>query len=376
MEGEAEVVLSERFAWPSCSGLDRAIACPASCTLPQLKQPPGIWAERGTKIHKFLELAGTVGRDQALASVADDDVRAICEAIDVSVIPQGAEHEVALGLDLESGKAQRYDLREHRGYPDDGLLHGTADLVWTGGGFVYVLDFKTGRSRKSASEAWQLKGLAVMACAYAGIQQARVGLAYLNDDGSWAQDWDELDEFALADAQVQIASIYRKAKAGVFSVGEHCKYCPSLYVCPMQAQLARRMVPTLEEIDNRLAVMTPEERGQAWEKVGVAEALLDRIEDSLKQMAANEPIPLPSGKTLKEVPVARKQLAPGFGTVLSELTGVPSILAQMKATPNWIEETFGPEALAFVADRGYIGTVMTKQTRAVGGKHKKEKYGA
>ncbi len=361
------------FNWPSCSGLDRAIQCPASCTLPQLKSPPGPWAERGTVIHKFLEMTGTVGRDQALAAVADDEVRAICEAIDVSVIPRGAEHEVALGLDLATGKAIRYDLRSHRGYPEDGRLHGTADLVWRAEDWAFVLDFKTGRNRKAAKDAWQLKGLAIMACAYAGLSKARVGLAYLNDDGSWSVDWHDMDEFDLIEAQAQIAAIATRAAAGQFSVGDHCRYCPSLYVCPMQAQMARRLLPTLEEIDGRLTAMTPEERGQAWEKLGVAEALLERIKDSLRQMAGNEPIPLPNGKTLKEVNVERKQLAVGFGAKLAELTGAESILGQMKATPNWISETFGPEALAFLASEGYIGSIMTKQVRAVGGKYKQQK---
>ena len=344
--------------------------CPASCTLPYITSEAGSAAKRGTEIHAFIENCGKLGREAALSAVTNDDLRAICEAIDVTVIPAGAEHEVAMGLDVATGRAYRYALDSHRGYPEDGFLHGTTDLVWVLDGCVVVLDFKTGKWVVLARESWQLKALAIMAAKLAGLDEARVALAYLQDDGSWKLSWDSLDAFELSDAEARIASLKTRALRGEYSTGEHCRFCPSLTLCPAQTQMAKAIVPSLAEVEDKLASLTPKQQGEVWERVRLAEELIGKVKTAIGTMAAASPIPLPNGKTLKQIVVNRQSLADGFGPTLAAAVGADAIVAKLAGSISWIEDSFGAETLATLARAGYVGTTVTKQIRAVGGKRK------
>jgi hypothetical protein len=60
------------------------------------------------------------------------------------------------------------------------------------------------------------------------------------------------------------------------------------------------MVTDLPVIKARLAMMPPEEQGRAWVIAKDIEKLLESVQDGLKAIAREHPIPLPNGQVVKE----------------------------------------------------------------------------
>lgn len=361
---------------PSGSQLDRAMACSGSEALPAVERAESSDARRGTVLHKFLE-AARVDREAALSAIDDDELRAQAAAIDLGVIPAGAESEVAVGWSASEGPI-RYSLGEHRGYPDDGRYHMTIDLVGSTPKVAFVRDFKTGTARVAASDSWQLKLGALIAARLSGVGRANVGMLYLGHDGRWHEDQADLDEFDLEDVEEELrvlASRIEAQRAGEplrLVTGPHCRYCPALTLCPAQASLVRVLVPTVASVEQRLQALTPEERGFAWEKVKEAEALVDRVKEALKTMAQADPIPLPDGRFVKEVASSRRVLEAGAtGRLIAEL-GVAKVAEAAKFSPAEVEKSFGAETLSSLADAGLVVSVPVMQVRAVGSPKRKK----
>jgi len=360
---------------PSGSQLERAMACPGSEALPCVFAQESEHATRGTVLHRFLE-AARVDRDAALEAIEDDELRAQAAAIDLSVIPAGAESEVALGWHEADG-ATRYELDGHRGYPDDGRFHATLDLVGVTPGCVYVRDFKTGNATVAAADSWQLRFGALAAARLAGVGRANVGLLYLGHDGRWHEDQADLDEFDFDDAEEDLSRLARRLEAQRageplrFATGGHCRYCPALTLCPAQASLVRAIVPTVADVETRLQALSPAERGTAWEKVKEAEDLVKRVKGALRVMAQAEPFPLPDGRMVKEVASSRRATEPGATSRLIAEVGVAKVAEAAKFTPKEVEESFGADVLASLTDAGLVSSIPVMQVRACGSPKKR-----
>lgn len=356
------------------------MACPGSEALPGVIEVESGHARRGTILHRFLEAARS-DREAALAAIDDDELRAQAAAIDLSVIPAGAESEVAVGWSPADGPI-RYSLGEHRQYPDDGRYHCTLDLVGLQPGVAYVRDFKTGNAVVAAADSWQLRFGAFAAARLAGVGRANVGLLYLGHDGRWHEDQADLDEFDFDEVEEALRTLARRIEAQrageppQLATGPHCRYCPALTLCPAQASLVRAMVPTVASFDSRLQALTPEERGFAWEKVKEAKNLVERVEKALRVMAQAEPITLPDGRIVKEVASSRRILEPGATARLIAEVGVAKVAEAAKFTPKEVEDAFGTERLESLAGAGLVASVPVMQVRAVGSPRKKERKAA
>ena len=302
---------SVRVNLPTASGMDRAMHCAGSMALPQVYSAPGKAAVRGSVLHKFIETARTRGRQEALAEIADDDLRNQAATIDLESLPVGAESEVALAYNPSTGHARRLTLPEQRGYPnEDGVLYGTADLVGVGSDFVFIADFKTGQPAVSARESWQLRFLATAAAVLAEKRTAKVAMLYLSDSGTWRQDPAEFSTADLGSFASEMREMMRRGEAAAedvangntppLSTGGWCRWCKSMSVCPAQAGLVRALVPTLADVNDKLVSMTPAERGQAYLKFKQAEDLVKTIKAAFDNLVEAEPIPLPGGMVLKK----------------------------------------------------------------------------
>ena len=233
--------------FPSASGLPRAFRCHASLTLPQVRSGGTAFAHKGTAVHKFLEDVPRLGREAALAAIEDESARLLCEALDVERLPLGDgisyAAEVAYSLDLVMGTATEVGRGIGRAYPDDGGLHGTADLVAlsSDGATAIVLDAKTGHGwMPSAAESEQLKMLALMACRAHGASKARVAHLHLRDDGSVWTDWAELSAEDLARFESEITDLLGVTRVGAPAVeGGWCRYCPAFSACPADRKSTR-----------------------------------------------------------------------------------------------------------------------------------------
>lgn len=353
---------------PSASALDRAFACIGSVTLPTVSEPAGDDAERGLALHKYVEVARRDGRDAALAMMAaDEETLAEAKAIDLAAIPDGAESEVAFGLDVETGEAVRYSLSSERAYPLDGKLHGTADLVGRRGAEVVIIDLKTGRPTVSAADSWQLRFLALAAARWSGLSRARASLFVLDDKGGWRQDWAFWDEFDLAGFADELAALVARALSDDeprLATGSHCKHCPALLRCPAQTAIVRALVPSLTEITERLELLSPQEQGRAYTHMKLAEELMERAKDAFRLLAATGDIPLPDGRTLRTVESHRSSAAKGAAEYIAKTAGVDVLAAAASVKLGSLPD----EVLASLESAGLVNTTTVVQVRPVGKK--------
>jgi hypothetical protein len=292
---------------PSASALDRVDACPVSAVAPGVDSSGG-YAEDGLVIHGYLE-AAEADPIAALAAVPDD-LREKCEGIDLAAIPRGAAREVALGYDLDADAAIVYRLDGHRHYPDDGLWHGTADLVGIVEGRAFVRDFKSYTATR-ASQSLQLAMLGLAAARASKLDEADVGMMVLRGDGRWFVDRHVLDAFDLMAVRDKLRSIRdrvataREAMARgempAAHVGDHCRHCPAARVCPAQAALVRTAAGwEVATIAERIAALSDEDAGIAYQQVVLVERIAEAAKKALQDRARVSPIPLPGGKVLRE----------------------------------------------------------------------------
>ncbi|MFN7132242.1 MAG: DUF2800 domain-containing protein, partial [Myxococcales bacterium] len=186
----------------SASRLHRASKCPASMALPWVESTSPD-SERGTLVHRFLEVCALRGREAALAEMPGS-VRDLCESIDLTQMPigRGFEPEVKFAFDLATGKARRLASQGARDYSaaSETEVVGTADVVGVFDGEVYVADYKVGFGHDAYTPAVernaQLKFLVLAACRESGVESARAQILHIRDSGDvWVEQarWDVFD---------------------------------------------------------------------------------------------------------------------------------------------------------------------------------------
>lgn len=312
--------------------------CAGSMVLPKVYSAPGKAAVRGSVLHKFIETARTKSRQEALAEIDDDDLRNQAATIDLDSLPAGAESEVALAYNPETGEAKRLSLEEQRGYPnEEGWLYGTADLIGVAEDYVAVCDVKTGVAVVSAYDSWQLRFLATAAAVLAEKRKAKVALLYLNENGNWRQDWAEFTTKDLGAFAAELREMMARAKAAADDVaagripplatGPWCRYCRSLPLCPAQATLVRALVPTLTDVNSALVRMTPEQRGEAYLRFREAEELLKAIRSAFDLISDDGPIPLNNGMVLKKTMSSRSSASRDAAGYLLKRFGPETLVA-------------------------------------------------
>lgn len=331
----------------TASGLDRVSVCAASAALPQGRQAASSYADTGTAVHRFIEetraraatyvLQGApyadaleTARTELLAAIPQEaDHYPLCEGFDWSLVPEGAQLEVALAWDPATGVGRVLGESIERDYATATAreLVGTADLVGRIGDRVLVADWKTGNKLVGAAEAWQLRFLAVAAAAAVGASGALVAMVYLRDDRAYI-DRAEFDAFDLLVFAAELEQLVARVSAARqvaaagrvpdVAMGPWCRYCPAMASCPAQVrlvqQLARRVERediTPERVMAQVQAMTPADAGAAWVKLERAEALLRYLREGLDTYVRQVgDVPLPDGRVLREVPSTRRYLIP------------------------------------------------------------------
>jgi hypothetical protein len=305
----------------SASGLGRAMVCPASVVLPKDRRLAGEAADKGHAIHGFLEQAGSLGRDDALANVPEE-YRAICEAIDLSDVPVSAVKfaaEVALAWDVATSTAREIGrgIGRYYGPTSRTEIVGTADVIGlsTDGTRVYVWDYKTGRTELvRAARNWQLRFLAFTACRLWGAVDAIVGLIHVpayrvdgEDDeveeltptydsaylDAWEIDAVEGELAAAVESWLQAADDAAAGRPPRAVKGRHCDYCDAMPRCPAATAMIRAF--SSGTAADELIPVSPEAAAAAWMTIEALEAVIKPAKAALYSYAAREPIELPYG---------------------------------------------------------------------------------
>ena len=282
------------------SGVERAMFCAASCALPGAGHT-GEAAIKGSENHKGIEEG-----DQSRPVVRD----LLDGATDV-------RHEVAYALDLETHTVREIGVGIARDYgplsPTELAL--TVDLECKRDGVWWQVDFKSRGRVSAARDNWQCRVGTMAVLLRHGADQGMGAIAYLDDS---ELDATPVDAFHVAAWWADLRSLASRIRAArdlvaqggmpSVSAGPWCKYCPALPHCPAHTRLALSLVGELESVDAKLATLTPDQAGNAWEKVKRYKLVLERIEETLREYARREPLPLPNGRRLALVESRRTSL--------------------------------------------------------------------
>lgn len=306
----------------SASSTDRTLACPASLVLPRVHSH-GTAAARGTNLHAFIQrVVDGMPPADALSLVPEAD-RPTAACIDWTRLLGGligVKAEVAYALDVRARTARWLGNNIGRDYEAAALAHGGPLGEWEvpgslditgvdGAGRVIIADVKSGWGHvTAASENGQ--GLFFAACRMLldGVDEVEFRVARLKTNGAIYDGdrhvftrWDIdafLDEYeaALVVAHEGAALVAKRGTPDV-SEGDHCDYCPCYAACPAKTALVRAALPELASIDARIAAMTSEDAGRAFEIAHDRIApMLERVLKPLKERVHREGfLPLPGG---------------------------------------------------------------------------------
>ena len=246
----------------SASGLERVLRCPASAVLPIHAAPSGVYADRGTAIHAFLERFGE-GIDKALEGI-DPKYHAECRGIDLQAVTDIWKELAAGAGPMLPEQSLAYNpltkqARAIAGYEDrlPSEYVGTADLVGPG----FVLDYKTGWKPEHANESTQLQFLALCVHLLQGIDTVATAIVSIRDDGTVTRTIHRYDVFDFAEMTTQLETVHGRiqelrtmqASGETLPVtpGAHCKYCKSRQHCPEQVAIVKT-VPGQDALATRL----------------------------------------------------------------------------------------------------------------------------
>ncbi len=299
---------------PTFSALNRADACRASAVLPGADSVSE-HSTSGMNVHRYLQRVNEIGRDAALAEVPDSD-RALCEALDTASLPTDPAAfapEVSLAYDVVSGKAREIGRGLDRNYGPVGPTEivGTLDVgALMGSDGFYDGDFKKGwshgRHTPPPDRNLQIKAGLVAGCRAYGRTRGRGEVIRIFDDGdhyraavdlSTAQiDGAEGELVMLASRVMLDRQAYEAGEEVPAVTGPHCTYCPSFQWCPANLALARELGgQPLDFKERTLALLTPENAPQVYQRMKQARAVIEEIEVAVKTYARQTPIALGEG---------------------------------------------------------------------------------
>jgi len=288
----------------SASALRRVEECPDSEALDHVNETTE-GSERGDSIHHFLYEVPIIGRERALANVPKEH-RAFAEAIKLENLPLDPEvyaGEVAFAIDYETGEARELGRGLERNYHDrrPTEIPGTIDVVSIleierGG----VDDFKTGWCFTEPPEVNRQLQFAGYADATINGRTHVIGtLHHLREDGSHFTASAEYGPEQLMAFPAYLQKLVRnvevakerRARGEPLDVnpGPWCKYCPAKRKCPVYENALAPFTGA------GTALITRENAGQVWEGLRRAKELVKKYEATVKALAEDAAIPLPSG---------------------------------------------------------------------------------
>jgi hypothetical protein len=312
---------------PTGSVMTRAMKCPGSCVLPQVRTIGAAPQEMGNVIHAALEHANVNTLKEFSRSTGKPYTREMAIEKMVETFPEHEQTirglpydelkeelemlpEVAIAYSVKRGgrllKTKGRDYSKAR--KDEYCM--TIDLVFVGADFVVGFDWKSGLVKLGApKDSGQLMEAAVCLADIFKKSRAIIGHIYTRPDESVWRDVAELDVFDLQafhskmerlDGQLAAARARVKLnQAPDVTMGDHCRYCPATNSCPAQKSLAIELATG--KIANYNTSLTRTQMGEAWEKTKILQALLNKVKASIIAEAAREPVLLPDGKVLGQV---------------------------------------------------------------------------
>ena len=265
-------------------------------------------ADRGNRFHSAIAAFEADGELREYdADIALEMTSAMTWLVERGIKREDIEVERALGWDFASDAGVVYHI-EHRDYPNDGLLHGTVDLiVWTSDRTIDLWDWKTGDGSSSGP---QLRALAMMAARAYGLTEVRIGALEVKASGVTIVCEETLDAFALDAVAGELAEHVTAVENAEPVPGSHCSdlYCPARLSCPLGNAATAELVDVIPADSLvrtkpfRLTdpIKTPEHAAWALDVLRLVVAKVDALKDEIKAKVPAEGWKLEDGRMLKE----------------------------------------------------------------------------
>lgn len=303
----------------TASGIERALACPASVVLPRVHRTSD-FADRGHAIHKYISAVLTGAPSDVAIVAVPEDHRETCKNIDWRKLGgdlHDVRSEVAYAIDVRARTARelgvnigrdygRFDLNEYE-------VVGTLDIEGTRIDDVPVIDdVKSGwMGVTPVEDNGQQRFFGAVKHLMTGRPEVEIRIAKLREDGSIQPDSHTLtafdsDEFideleAGVDRVHEAKRVYLAGGTPNVSVGSQCDWCECMASCPAYARLALAVAGEVSELAKSVAIITPAQRGVAWTKAKAIETILESVIKALKAAARQEPFPVGDGKVVRAV---------------------------------------------------------------------------
>ena len=345
----------------SGSSLYRVEACGGELVLPNVPEAENAYASLGSIIHAFLRDVSVLGLAEALAKGPEEHRDALA-AIEVSALPacQPDQYasEVAFAYDWRHDKARELGRGLNRDY--SGLtadeLPGTADVVGLTAEAVVVLDYKSGwKPLGRPRDSLQLLFYALAAARTYGRDRAVVGfIRRLDGDPIYTRA--ELDMLDLDAAAARIRALMERpapAVPGGLVQGAHCQYCPAFGQCPAKLGLVRGL------FDGELPALDADTAPLVFERLVLAEEVLERVRHTVQEYARSKPIRLPDGKVFGLKDCGVESIDPDLGApVLAEAFGPEVVAASVEVEKKLTKAALGRALRTYQAT--HPGTKITK----------------
>lgn len=226
-------------------------------------------------------------------------------------LPRGGRCEAPFAYDPQTGRG--YSLATNGGHRDYSLVKPgeialTVDWYDVSDGIVHIWDWKFGRQTETepAETNPQLATAALAICRAYGCTSAKVGLAFVDDDGTARVSVATLDAFDLERISGEVRGIWERLQSDPMpNPGPWCraKWCPLRATCPATtAALATTPAAPLS-----LTISTPEQAARVHTQLALAEEFLAGVKRALNDyVKANGAVPLGDGSSLAVVEVSRE----------------------------------------------------------------------
>lgn len=289
---------------PSASSCEALANCVASHAYPQHESHNKKNAH-GNENHE--ELAALINKRPSRASEKTKNILAKLN-LPYAVLEGVTERraEVAYAIDVEKHTVREIGVEVNRDYGPLGKyeIPTTLDVEGMLDGQPWLRDWKFG----IYSTAWQLRVQAMALAWKHKVAEVSAGVVFVDTFHMDVREEAEthmlfdLDEHAdhlkrQIDRLPLFAEDYAAKRPLKTIEGPWCQYCGAVPYCESRFSLVRALVPDLENMHARVDALTREQCGQAYSKLKLVKALVEKMDEALDlRLEAEGEFPLPGGK--------------------------------------------------------------------------------
>jgi Protein of unknown function (DUF2800) len=284
----------------TASAMQRAVACPLSYHLPQIRETTAL-AEAGTSRHAEVETALRAYRNGDAEALEHYDPR-LAAVVHQNVVHRDLVHSIerALIVDVEAMTVRDLGESQNRNYGELGPyeIPVTVDCVLTDhAGRPTVIDWKSRQRVASPHHNWQIKVQVLAVWLLFDKPRSMTGaVVYLDNwHGDWAHFLAESIEEIAVDAAAALARVRRATAESTPHKGEWCDYCPAAASCPANLAIVRAALPD-DAMLARIDALSDSDAGELVPKIKLLQSTIERAREVLESRAKRTGLPLPNGK--------------------------------------------------------------------------------